>query len=75
MKANTLGFANEMMRVPRTSVAQVDVEMAPADASSSALAVLDCGRLDRSNMLCCALTTILVVSGIAIGSWFAMTHA
>lgn len=86
MKSNGLGFMSEMLPMPpgvsttrggEGGPCGDDLE-APAAASAEATTSRGwCGgvtSLSRQSMLCCLLTTALVVTGVGMGAWYIATE-
>lgn len=77
--SNSLGFRSEIVSAPRAtpSAAPCDIESGTPPSRLSRVVGATVGTasgMTRSNMLCCALTSLLVAAGVGVGVWFAVTE-
>jgi len=79
MKSNGLGFMSEMLPMPPGVSTTRGGEGGPCDDVEAAVVVAPepsrgwCGgmtSLSRQSMLCCLLTTVLVLTGVGVGTWY-----
>lgn len=65
MRANSLGFATEIVKAPQRSVSYCeDVEVPPQRRC-----------MTRNACLCISLVSALVASAVGVGIWFAVTES
>lgn len=69
MRTNSLGFSTEALPPKKTGTDCGSIAIV-VDEPQGALS----GRMFRTNTLCCFLTTALVLSGVGVGVWFAVSE-